>query len=254
MSNRKNPFLEIGMPEYTGVHLMPFSLRERAETHEKNRQRVVLSLLLDLHLMALTGYVGPHEPLGLRGAISQNLEGKSDDQTAAAHCVPRQLLVGIRAPQDILLNPISSNLPPIPERAFAVDALFAETDIMPVNFNISDSRAERLGLNSAFLKACKYIIKAGHHGGEMASASILTITENGFAIYKDDARRAFKSAADRLRHKLKPTYLFPKDRAKWTEQLQITEKYSDTLHSSPQTREILDIQIIEGLIRVYSLQ
>lgn len=242
------------MPEYEGVHRMPFALRERAETHERNRQRVVLSVLLDLHLMSLAGYIEATQPLGLRGAISQNLEGSADDATAAAHCAPRQLLVGVRPPQNILLAPLLNGLLPMPERAFAVDVMFAETDILPVNFNISDSRAERLGLNEAFLRACKYIIKAAHYGGQMKSSSIGTIAENAFAIYRDESLRAFQAAADRLREKLKPTYLFPKDRAKWTEQLQITEKYADTLRSSPITGELLDIHKIEGLIRVYTLK
>jgi hypothetical protein len=254
MADRKNPFIEIGMPDYTGIHLMPFAMRERAETHERNRQRVVLSILLDIHLMALAGYVKEHDLLGLRGAVSQNLEGRADDATAAAHCVPRQLLIAIRTPQDILLNPLTAHLPPIPERSFALNVLFAETDILPVNFNIADSRAERMGLNAAFLRACKYTIQAAHIGGQMTAASILTFAANAFAIYKDEARLAFRAASERLRQKLKPTYLFPKEREKWTEQLQITEKYAETLQSSPTTGELLDIQKIEGLIRVYTLR
>lgn len=242
------------MPAYAGVHLMPFALRERAETHERNRQRVVLSILIDVHLMALTGYAKPTQALGLRGAISQSLEGNAADSSAAAHCAPRQLLIGIRPPQDILFNPLSGDLAPIPERAYAVDVLFAETDILPVNFNIADSRAERLGLNDGFLRACKYIIKAGHLGGKLTAASILTIGENAFAIYKEESRRAFKAAADRLREKLKPTYLFPKEREKWTEQLQITEKYAETLQSSPTSGELLDKHKLDGLITVYTLK
>ena len=241
------------MPEYAGVHMMPFSLRHRAETHERNRQRVVLSILLDVHLMALTGYIKKGDLITLRGAISQNLEGSAADATAAAHCVPRQLLINIRTPQDILFNPLGDDLPPMAERAFALDVLFAETDILPVNFNIADSRAERLGLNYAFLKACKYIISAAHYGGEMKAAQILSVVENAFSIYKNEASQAFTAAAERLREKLKPTYLFPKDRAKWTEQLQITEKYSETLRIASPTRDILDTQIIDGLIKVYTL-
>jgi hypothetical protein len=253
MADRTNPFLEIGFSEYTGIHLMPFALKERATTHEHNRQRVVISILLDLHLMALAGFIGKATTLGLSGAITQNLEGHEGD--AAAHCAPRQLIISGRPPQAILLRPArNSSAKPMPERAFALDVLFGETDILPVNFNICDSRAERRGLNAAFLNSCRQAIKAGLHGGEMNAESISSAVKAAFDKYNSDAKTAFQSSVARLKDKLKPKYLFPHLRARWTEQLQITEQYGEALASSDVLQKKTDLGLIEGLIRVYKIQ
>jgi hypothetical protein len=253
MSDRTNPFLEIGFSEYTGIHLMPFALKERAATHEWNRQRVIISIMLDLHLMALGGFIGKTTTLGLRGAISQNLEGHEGD--AAAHCAPRQLIVNGRPPQAILLRPSrNTSAKPMPERAFALDVLFGETDVLPVNFNICDSRAERRGLNKAFLNGCRQAIKSGLHGGEMNASAIATAVTSAFDKYKSDARLAFQSSVQRLKDKLKPKYLFPYLRARWTEQLQITEQYAEALTSSDVAQKKTDLALIEGLIRVYTIK
>lgn len=252
MSNRTNPFLEIGFSEYKGIHLMPFALKERAAKHEHHRQRVVISILLDLHLMALAGFIGKTTTMGLRGAISQNLEGHEGD--AAAHCAPRQLIIDGRPPQAILAQPRNSAAKPMPERAFALDVLFGETDILPVNFNICDSRAERRGLNGAFLNGCRQVIKAGAHGGEMKAESISSAVKSAFDKYKSDAGIAFQSSVTRLKDKLKPKFLFPHLIARWTEQLQITEQYADALANSDVVQQKTDLALIEGLIRVYTIQ
>ena len=254
MADRTNPFLEIGFSEYTGIHLMPFALKERAAKHEYNRQRVVISIMLDLHLMALAGFIGKTTTIGLRGAITQNLEGHEGD--AAAHCAPRQLIINGRPPQAILARPSrNSAAKPMPERAFALDVLFGETDVLPVNFNICDSRAERRGLNSAFLNGCRQSIKAGLHGGEMKADSISSAVKAAFDKYKSDSKTAFQSSVTRLKDKLKPKYLFPYLRARWTEQLQITEQYADALAGSADVvQKKTDLALIEGLIRVYTIQ
>lgn len=245
MADRTNPFLEIGYSEYTGFHLMPFSMKERAVRHELNRQRVIVSILLDLHLMALTGFVEESAALTLRGAVSQSLEGHEGD--AAAHCVPRQLLVRTRTPQEILRGKM-------PERAWALDLLFAETDVLPANFNISDSRAERLGLNEAFLKSCRQVIEAGQHGGQMEAGSVSMIVRGAFDKYKIAAKTAFQAAVSRLNDKLSPAYLFPSERARWNEQLQITEQYAEALIESNIGPTVIELSRIEGLMRVYTLK
>ncbi|HEX8249457.1 MAG TPA: hypothetical protein VF599_14860 [Pyrinomonadaceae bacterium] len=253
MADRTNPFLEIGFSEYTGIHLMPFALKERAAKHEYNRERVVISIMLDLHLMALTGFIGKTTTIGLRGAITQNLEGHEGD--AAAHCAPRQLIINGRPPQAILARPPrNSSAKPMPERAFALDVLFGEADILPVNFNICDSRAERRGLNGAFLNGCRQAIKAGLHGGEMKADAISSAVKAAFDKYKSDSKTAFQSSVTRLKDKLKPKYLFPYLRARWTEQLQITEQYADALAGSDVAQQKTDLALIEGLIRVYTIQ
>lgn len=253
MAERKNPFLEIGYSEYTGPHRVPAGLAARAVMHEKNRERVVVSILLDLHLMALAGYIKPNATLGLRGAISQNLEGHEGD--AAAHCVPRQLLVNSLPPQQILANPPSGvEAGRNPERGWALDALFSETDVLPVSFNIADSRAERKGLNEAFLYACRQVVAAAYHVEEMKSDAVSTVVSGAFDRFRSDAVVAYRAAVQRLKDKLKPTYLFPDLRARWTEQLQITEQYIEAAMNSDTLSNEVELSKIEGLIRVYTLE
>lgn len=246
MTERKNPFTEIGFAKYEGIHRMPFALKERAITHEINRQRVVCSLLLDLHLMAVLGIIPKGLPLTLRGAISQNLEGSGENMTQAAHCSPRQLYIGSETPQRLLRKVF-------PERAWAIDVLFAETDILPSNFNICDSRAERYGLNEAFRNACQYIIAAGHNKPSTDLNVIVIKAESGFSIYRSRAAQAFRQSAEKLKNNLKPKYLFPKERAKWTEQLQITEQYIETLRDAPGREAGISRRKSEGLLKAYTI-
>ena len=117
MSSRKNPWKRIGRPDYEGVHHMPFDTKNRAITHELNRQRVITQILLDLYCMAVVGLIDKDGRVVLKGAGSQNLIGSKTDKTEAAHCAPRQIIVGGRRPQDILFTHF-------PERALALDSLF----------------------------------------------------------------------------------------------------------------------------------
>ena len=246
MADRKNPFTQIGFGKYEGIHRVPAALKERAVMHENNRQRVVGSLLLDLHLMAVLGIIPKGLPLSLRGASMQNLEGQGEKMTQAAHCAPRQLYIGAETPQWFLRRVF-------PERAWALDVLFAETDILPANFNICDSRAERYGLNEAFRDACQYTITAGHNEPHLDLNVISVKLEAGFAIYSDRAAHAFRQSVEKLKSHLKPKYLFPKEKDKWTEQLQITEQYAEALKFAGGKDAGISRNKIEGLVREYKL-
>lgn len=246
MADRKNPFLELGMGEYKGIHRMPFALKERATTHEINRQRVVGSILLELHIMAIMGIIKRELPLTLRGAVLQSLGGNREDSTEAAHCVPRQVLFGNDTPQDILLRSF-------PERAWALSLLFAETDILPGNYNKCDSRAERTGLKDAFRKACEFMIETAHNNSRPEAIEIISRADHGYGIYKNIGIFALRESEERIKDKLKPKFLFPKDKAKWTEQLQITRQYLETLEESPGKEKGISLSKIEGLIRIYKM-
>lgn len=246
MADRKNPFTEIGFPEYTGIHRMPFALKDRAVMHETNRQRVIASIILDLHFMAVLNIIKAGEPISLGKAVAQNLKGTDQDTTEAAHCAPRQLLVGTQSPQELLQAVI-------PERAWVLSVLFGETDILPDNFNKCDSRAERRGLDRAFRHACQYAIEAGHQDAQLEINKIIVKAERAYAIYKDGATVAFRESAERLKIKLKPKFLFPKEEAKLTEQLQITEQYAETVRESPGKTQGISLWKIEGLIKIYKL-
>ncbi|MGI9035531.1 MAG: hypothetical protein ACR2GD_05775 [Pyrinomonadaceae bacterium] len=243
---RKNPFTEIGFAKYEGVHRMPFALLERAVTHETNRQRVVGSLLLDLHIMAVLGMIPKGLPISLRGATMQNLEGSSANMTQAAHCAPRQLYIGAQTPQMILQKSF-------PERALAMEMLFAETDILPANFNVCDSRAEGYGLNEAFRNACQYIIAAGQNEPKLDLNVIIVKAKAAFSIYSSRAAEAYRRSIEKLNSNLKPKYLFPHERAKWMEQLQITEQYAETLRDAAGRESGISRRKSEGLLTAYKI-
>ena len=244
MTDRRNPFTEISFAKYEGVHRMPFALKERAIRHETNRQRVVGSLLVELFIMTGFGILPEGLAVTLRGAISQNLEGSSKNMTQAAHCAPRQIYIGAETPQQILQKVF-------PERAWAFDVLFAETDILPSGFNVCDSRAERCGLNDAFRNACQFIITAGQNAPTTDPKIAVLKADNAFSIYRDHAALAYRESLERLKDRLKPRFLFPRERAKWTEQLQITEQYIETLRRAPGKAEGISRQKTEGLIKAY---
>lgn len=244
MGDRKNPFIEVGFPEYEGIHLMPFGVKERAETHEFNRQRVVVSILLELHLMTLFDTIKKNQAVTLKKAISQSLSGSKSRGTEAAHCAPRQILIGHKTPQDILRKPFA-------ERAWVLDAYFAETDILPANFNKCDSRAERNGLTSAFREACENIIFSGFYNGKVETGAIAMSLANAYSLYESRAKIAFESCIDRLREKLQPFGLPPADKAKWNEQLVITQEYARILKEGSGKAETMYSSKIEGLITIY---
>ena len=253
MSSRKNPWKEIGRPDYEGVHLMPFDLENRAVQHELNRQRVISQIFLDLYCMAALGLFKKGMPVALRGASSQNLSGSKSDQTEAAHCAPRQILIGTQRPQDILFLSF-------PERAFVIDSLFAETDILPANFNKSDSRAERNGLKEAFRSACETVITAGHIHGNLDKFLVSTALKNAYEIYKVKAKKAFQYSARRLKDKLDKIQasrvqhtIRSKEKRKWEEQFAITGLYADTLHESAGVSVVLEPGRIEGIFKIYEM-
>ena len=244
MGNRRNPFTELGFGKYKGIHRMSSTLKDRAVTHENNRQRVVSSILLDLHIMAMLGIIPKGKPLMLRGAAAQNLEGSIEKLTQAAHCVPRQLYIGTETPQFYLRKVF-------PERAWAMEVLFGETDILPSEFNVCDSRAERYGLNDAFRDACQHAIESGHNQSEQDVNAIIVKVEQAFLVYSEKAKIAFLRCTEKLEDNLKPKYLFPKERAKWTDQLHITEQYAEALTKANGKEDGISRRKVTGLFSEY---
>lgn len=245
MGERKNPFKEIGYSNYLGPHFMPMQLKERAENHEMHRQRVISMILLDLYLMATKKIIPVGSMVSAHQAISQSLSGSEKDKSQAAHCAPRQIIIGTQSPQELLY--IS-----FPERGFALDALFGETDILPANFNRADSRAERNGLAEGFRNACLTVITDAHIKGKMDSQTASVAVRAAYSGYEVRAHEAFQISIDRLKNKLKIKQT-PSDERKWQEQLAITQTYYDVLLRSTGPNEVLDFNRVEGLIRVYNM-
>jgi hypothetical protein len=244
MADRRNPFTSIGFSEYRGPHFLSFNLKDRAIEHESNRQRVVASILIDLYLMAATGIIEEGQSLSLTGAKSQSLQGQSGN--AAAHCAPRQVIIDGTTAQDVLAEKI-------PERAFALEALFGETDILPVNFNKADSRSERSGLTEGFRKACQVVVDAGLFKGGTDPGEVLTAVQLAFGLYRADAMAAFVASIGRLNQKLSRKTVTSKDKEQWMQQLAISEHYLDTNARMPGLKRGLSWDKAAGLIKIYGM-
>lgn len=244
MGERKNPFKEIGYSNYLTPHFMPIQLKERAENHEMNRQRVISKILLDLYLMATKKIIPVGSMVSAHRAVSQSLSGSEKDKSQATHCAPRQIIIGTQSPQELLYIAF-------PERGFALDALFGETDILPANFNKADSRAERNGLAEGFRNACLTVITDAHIKGKMETHAAQIAVRAAYSGYEVRAHEAFQISIDRLKDKLKIKQL-PADERKWKEQLAITETYYDVLLKSTGPNEVLDYHTVVGMIRIYN--
>ena len=244
MADRKNPFIQIGFPEYAGVHMMPFGMLERAIKHETERQRVVASIILELHMMAVIGVFKKDVKISLDGAHFQSLKGDDANATEAAHCAPRQILLNGKPADEAFSNAADG---------FRLKVMFGETDILPINFNKCDSRAERKGLAEGFQKACESSIRAGLFGGTLEPSSIAVSSVAAYSIYSHHANLAFTSSISRMKEKLRPANIAHRDRVNWTEQLFILEKYIETLGKGEGRSEALSFSRISGLVVVYNL-
>jgi hypothetical protein len=244
MGKRKNPWTAIGFSKYEGFHGMPFDLRSRGQTHELNRERVVSSILRELYVMATLGIIQQYKIVSVKRAISQNLRGSKSDMTEAAHCCPRQVMIGDKTPTEILQTAF-------PERAFVLNAFFAESDILPANFNKADTRAEGNGLSNGFRAACNFIIKDAHYKGKLEYEPLMTAVRTAYSIFKEASEDAFRVSIERLESKLRFN-VTKKDEIKWTEQIKILKIYSRTLKRSSGASVVLDITSVNGLIKIYN--
>lgn len=244
MGRRKNPWTAIGFSTYEGFHLMPFELRSRGQTHQLNRERVVASILRELYVMATLGIIEENQIVTVKRAVSQNLRGSKSNMTEAAHCCPRQVSIGDKTPTELLQTAF-------PERAFVVNAYFAESDILPANFNRADSRAEHNGMSDGFRAACHFIIKDAHHKGRLEYEPLGTAVRAAYSIFKEASHDAFRISCERLEHKLRFN-VTKKDERKWTEQIRILKAYERTLNRSSGASVVLDITSVNGLIKIYN--
>ncbi len=224
----------------------PRAIRDSARWHEGRRQRVVASILIELHLMAATEII----PKTARGftmikARSQDAFGSTENQTEPAHCVPRQLVIRAREPHDLLRKPL-------PDRADFVCGYFAKTDTLPIDFNECDSRCERLGLVEGFRIACVSAIATGHlTDGELKFTKVSVDVKNAFDLYKSAAKDSFQSSITRLEKKLTFPKPLPENERRWKKQLLITQGYAHELRYSSAMRTISELDEIEHLIKVY---
>lgn len=231
-----------------GDESVPKSTKGRAVWHEGRRQRTIVSVLLEIHLMALTEII----PKSCRGfkvekAFWQDDEGCDDDETQAAHCVPRQLVINGKHPHDILARYSS-------ERRDYMQGFFGKTDLLPVNFNKCDSRAERVPLVNiadGFRKACRAAITSGQIGGQLTPQSVGACVASAYDNYTSHASLTYKICIQRLKFKLSRPNIKPSDKDKWKEQLVITQNYAQEVNNRAAFNENVRLAEVSKLIKLY---
>jgi hypothetical protein len=231
-----------------GDESVPKSTKGRAVWHEGRRQRTIVSVLLEIHLMALTEVI-PKSCKGFKveKAYWQDDSGSDDDETQAAHCVPRQLVINGKHPHDILMKYST-------ERRDFMQGFFGKTDLLPANFNRCDSRAERVPLVNiaeGFRKACRAAITSGQIGGKMTAQNVGTSVAGAYGIYTSHASQAFTICIQRLKLKLSRPSIKPKDKEKWKEQLTITQYYAQEVNNRAAFVENVRLADVENLLKLY---
>lgn len=231
-----------------GDESVPKSTKGKAVWHEGRRQRTIVSILLEIHLMSLTEII----PKSCRGfkverARFQDDEGCDDDDTQAAHCVPRQLIINGKYPHDILMKYSA-------DRRDFMQGFFGKTDLLPVNFNKCDSRAERVPLVNiaeGFRKACRAAITSGQIGGQLTPQSVGTAVASAYDNYTSHAGQTYKICIQRLKLKLSRPNVKPSDKDKWREQLAITQYYAQEVNNRAAFNENVRLAEVSKLLKLY---
>lgn len=228
-----------------GDESAPRSIRDRARWHEGRRQRAVASVLLEIHLMAAAEIIPRNtKTISLEKAQWQDDFGSADDDTHAAHCVPRQLVIRSRHPHDLLRRYSG-------DRADFLQGFFAKTDILPANFNKCDSRCERISIVNGFRLACLSAINSGHYASDIRFSKVVTAVRTAFDFYRSAARFAFDGSSARLSKRLVFPKPLPHNEQKWKQQLAITQGYAQELRYSTAISTITRLGEVEDLVKIY---
>lgn len=162
----------------------PTSIKGRARQHEQHRERVVVSIFAHLYLMSATDILPVNRSVAAERAYWQDFGGSDSAGTQAAHCVPCQLKINGRRPEQYVRkysNKVSDE----------IVGLFGKTNpFLPAIFNKCDSRCEANGLVDAFWDAA---IKAVDFG-LCKSLKIKDVTNhirNAFGLYSVEAKTTF---------------------------------------------------------------
>lgn len=231
-----------------GDESLPKSTKGRAIWHEGRRQRTIVSILLEIHLMSLTEII-PKSCKGFKveRAAWQDQEGSEGEGTQAAHCVPRQLIINGKHPHDILMKYSR-------ERRDFMQGFFGKTDLLPANFNKCDSRAERVPLVNiaeGFRKACRAAITSGQVDGKLTPQSVGTCVAGAYGAYTSHASQAFTICIQRLKLKLTRPSIKPADKDRWKDQLAITQYYAQEVNNRKAFAENMRLMDVDKLIKLY---
>jgi hypothetical protein len=166
----------------------PRSYEARARLHQHHRERAVASILVELHVMAVKKVLPQKQNwlVSAERAHWQDFSGSAEKGTQAAHCVPCQIRISGKLPEQYVRKH-SGN------RADIIAAYFGKTDkFLPAVFNQCDSKAEQDGLRDAFHDACLDVLNSGFHGDDQAT-NVTVNVRNAFSIFKSGSRNAFQA-------------------------------------------------------------
>jgi hypothetical protein len=231
-----------------GDEAVPKSTKGRAIWHEGRRQRVIVSILLEIHLMSLVEIIPKScKSFKVEKAYWQDDSGAADDETQAAHCVPRQLVINGKHPHDILARYSF-------DRRDYMQGFFGKTDLLPANFNKCDSRAERVpqvNIAEGFRKACRAAITSGQIGGQLTPQSVGTSVGSAYSSYTASASQAYTVCIQRLKLKLSRPNVKPADKERWKEQLTITQYYAQEVNNRAAFVENVRLAEVDKLLKLY---
>jgi hypothetical protein len=162
----------------------PNSIKGRARQHEQHRERVVATILGHLYLMSALEIFPANRSVAAKAAYWQDFGGSEAAGTEAAHCVPCQLKINGKRPEQYVRKYSNSV-------AEEIMGLFGKTtSFLPAIFNKCDSRCEANGLVNAFWDASINVIDAGLCG----STEIKDVTNHvrsAFGFYSAMALNTF---------------------------------------------------------------
>jgi hypothetical protein len=217
----------------------PRTTELRARWHEEHRQRTIILLLTEFYLMSVADVFPDSFTIEFTGAHWQDAFGDAVKGTQAAHCVPCQIKMSGRHPQQYLRKHS-------PDRAEIIEAYFGKTDTLPAIFNKCDSQAEPNGLKEAFLEATFFAIESGRSGGTFHLSSVSAYVRKAFKIYLDFAKIAFKKTIEHFEKKQNQSNISQDEKKQALKQIKIVEfyksevRYSTALNDSLKLGEIVD--------------
>jgi hypothetical protein len=231
-----------------GDESVPRSTKGRAIWHEGRRQRTIVSILLEIHLMSLTEIIPKStKSFKVEKASWQDDSGSANDDTQAAHCVPRQLVINGKHPHDILMKYSR-------DRRDFMQGFFGKTDLLPANFNKCDSRSERvplINIAEGFRKACRAAITSGQVGGQLTPQGVGTSVAAAYGHYTSHASQSYTICIQRLKLKLSRPSIKPADKERWKEQLAITQFYAQEVNNRAAFVENVRLAAVKDLIELY---
>jgi len=222
----------------------PRSIKDRARSHEARREKSIVHILMELHMMAATGIIsGDIKNLVLSKASLEDTLGYSGRELMEVNCTPRRVLINAVYSYEVLVKVL-------PERGNRLKEFFEWTDSLPMSFDICDSMSEDAGIVEAFRAACLSAISSGA-SSELTYSDVILAVKRAFDQYRSGATYALNKCIDKLDQKLTFPKPLPDNEQKWKEQLLILKNYAIELRNSVAVSTVTRIGEVEKLIAVY---